>query len=180
MKVLLLLLISLNAFATNGGLPGLPLPADVKQLLNQSAIHAPIAGLGTQVTEKKVNVMKAVYDFAKLGGSSGASVILKDASGGQAVLPAKAIVVDCLIDVITTPTASSGTPTISLGLTTSADIKASANYNTYTQRMACIPVGTAATVIKVGGGKSAVTATIGTNNLSAGKINVFLYYLLSD
>lgn len=178
MKILLLLLISLNAFAITGS-EGLPLPAAVEAQLNTSAVHAPEVGLGTQVTQKKVNVMKAVYDFAKLGGSSGASVILKDAAGGQAVLPKKAIIVDCIIDVITNLT-SSGTPTVSVGVTTATDILGATTYSSITQRKACVPVGTAATSVKVGGAKAAVTATINTNDLTAGKFNVFLYYLLSD
>lgn len=172
------LLLSGLVFASSGGSPGVPLPADVETTLNLSAIHASTVKLGSQVTQKKVNVMKAVYDFARLGGSSGASAILKDASGGQAVLPAHAIVTDCMIDVLT---ALSPAPAqMSLGLTTVNDLKTATAVGSYVGRMDCIPVDTAATAIKIGSTRSSVIASFTVGAVTAGKFNVFIEYYLSD
>lgn len=172
------LLLSGLVFASSGGSPGVPLPADVETTLNLSAIHASTVKLGSQVTQKKVNVMKAVYDFTKLGGSSGASAILRDASGGQAVLPAKAVVKDCLIDVLTPLTPAPAE--MSLGLTTVNDLKAALAVGSYTGRVACIPTGSAATMIKVGSTRSSVIASFTVGAVTAGKFNVFIEYYLSD
>ena len=176
MKVLLLLFVSISAFATSGGSPGLPLPSDVEFMLNQSVGTS--ASLGTQVTQKKVNVMKAVYDFTKLGGVAGSSLILRDASGGTATLPANAIVKDCMIQVITAPVGVGAS--IELGLTTQTDIKASTAITSYTTSgmVVCTPVGTAATAIKVGGSRASMTAFITGAPLTAGKFNVFVEYYL--
>lgn len=172
------LFLASSAMATSGGSPGLPLPADVEHLLNRAS-GLP-AGLGTQVTQKKVNVMKAVYDFTKLGGVAGSSLILRDASGGTATLPANAIVTDCMIQVITAPVGVGAS--IELGLTTQTDIKGTTAITAFTTSgmIACTPVGTAATAIKVGGSRASVTAFITGAALTAGKFNVFLEYYLGN
>jgi len=90
------------------GTPSHPLPLIVEQRLNQSALTGPIVRLGTQVTQKKVNVLKAVYDFSILGGASGAtgatgaSHILKDSDGGDAVLPKNALIKSVMVRVVDT------------------------------------------------------------------------------
>ena len=66
---------------------------------------------------------QAVYDFAVLGGTSGSSIILKDASGGDATLPAGC---DHQERSFSTPTALAGTgsPQISFGIeSASTDMK---------------------------------------------------------
>lgn len=168
-----------NAFAATTATPSVPQPASVKQLLNSSVIHAPRVLLGAQVTEKKVNVMKAVYDFAVLGGTSGATVVLRDASGGSAVLPAGAIIKQVMVDEVTNVTVSAG-GTISLGVNTTTDLLGATAGASFSGVIAGVPVGTAATAVKVTTANSAVTATFGTNATTAGKLNVFIEYYLSD
>lgn len=162
------------------GKPGLPLPADVEKGLNLNAIHAPKFGLGTQVTQKKVNVMKAVYNFAVLGGASGTTLILKDAAGGQAVLPANAIVTNILIDGITVPTAGTTTALVAIGVNSAADLRAATLFSTYTGLIGGIPQGGNTTAVKVTTSAKAVTATLTLGSLTAGKFNVFLEYYLSN
>lgn len=110
MSVLSLLSLALaaeSAFATQGT-PSNPLPLIVEQRLNSSALTGPIVRLGTQVTQKKVNVLKAVYDYSILGGESGAtgatgaSHILKDSDGGDATLPKNGLVKSVMVRVVNT------------------------------------------------------------------------------
>lgn len=178
-KILVLSLMLANAaLASSGGNQGVPLPAQVESMLNLSAVPAPLVKLGSQITQKKVNVMKAVYDYSKLGGSSGASAILRDAAGGQAVLPAHAIVKSCVVSMLT---ALSPAPAeMSLGLTTVNDLKTATAVGSYTNIVACTPDGTASKMIKVGGSKSSVIASFTVGSVTAGKFNLFIEYYLGD
>lgn len=177
--ILPMLMLTSSAFATLGGSPGIPLPADAAQVLNTSATGGPSVKLGFQMM-KKVHVLKAVYDFTKNGGGTGSSHVLRDANGGgYAVLPKHAIIKDCLIQGVTTPT-SGGSATIAIGATTANDLKTATSYSSFASGLlvACVPTGSAANMIQVGGGPVWLTATIGTAALTAGKINVFIEYYL--
>ncbi len=134
--------------------------------------------LGTTLFREQVHTLKAVYDFAKQGGAVG-TVSLLGPDGKAAVLPKGAIVRDCLIDVLTAPT-SGGSPTIALGTgQTGTDLKAATAIASYTGLVVCIPIGTAATAIKLTADRTS-TATIATAALTAGKFNVLIHYELSD
>ncbi len=134
--------------------------------------------LGSLAIKSEVRMLKATYDFAVNGGATGA-VTLKGIDGQDAVLPNKAIVVDCLIDVITPGTTSaSGTMSLSTGQV-AADLKAALAAASYTGLVACIPVGTAASSIKMTADRT-VVGLIATGALTAGKWNVLLYYIISE
>lgn len=135
--------------------------------------------LGSLVVEQKKWVLKATYDYAIQGGSSAAAINLKGPDGKNAVLPSKAVVHDCIIDVITQPT-SSGSATIAIGTGQAAnDLKTATAIASYTGRVACIPVGTAASSIKLTADRNP-TITVATSNLSGGKFNVLIEYFVSD
>ncbi len=173
--------IGLGAQAGINGSPATPLPLLVEQRLNNSALNAPIVKLGSQVTQKKVNVMKAIYDVAQLGGSSGTSYVLKDAAGGDAVLPVNAIVTNVLIDVRTGFTISSGAINLSLGLNAHNDLKDATASNLWTGLMAGTPIGTAATAFRVTQVNRTVTISLsGLSNVTAGKLNVYIEYYLGN
>ncbi len=166
------------AYALNNGLPQ---PSAVRDLLNYggaSGIRS--AQLGTQVVDKKVQVMKARYDYASVGGSTAAAINLKDVDGKDAVLPANAVVKNVLIDVLTVPATAAGSHTISLGINTASDLGAALQYQSWFGRLNGIPNGGASTMVKVTAA-APVTATIGTApGLNAGKFNVFIEYYVSD
>lgn len=157
-------------------------PAETRFLMNQG--YGSTVQLGSQLIDKKVHTLKAQYDFANLGGTSGSKNLL-DVDGKAAKLPDNAIVVDCLIDVITAPT-STGVPTLAISTGESAaDIKAATALGSYTGLVACIPVGSAATSIKMTAERTpTITVTTVSVNadgtLTAGKLNVLIQYLLSD
>lgn len=182
--ILLLTLVSGLAFgAVNvppvASTPGV-LPADAETVLNLSATAGPSVQLGSLVTQKKVNVLKAVYDFSVLGGTSGSTVILKDAAGGPAVLPAAAVIKQVMIDEVTNVTGT-GNAAIAFGVNTSSDLLASTAAASFSNRVAGIPVGTAATSVKTLGQYAVVASFSGsTGNITAGKLNLFIEYYLSD
>ncbi len=177
LALILSLVLAPDAFAV-AGKPGVPLPKNVEAMLNLGTTPPPIVKLGSQVTQKKVNVMKAVYDPLVLGGISG-TYVLRDAAGGQAVLPKAAVIKQVIIDTVTAVTGTSS-PTIALGINSTNDLKTATAIGSYTGVVAGIPVGTAATSVKVTSSDKAVTATTTGGVIQAGKLNVFLEYYLSD
>lgn len=156
-------------------------PADVRFVLNQG--YGAEAQLGTQTIDKKVQVLKLVYDFSVLSGSASTVYSLKDTDAKNAVIPANALIVDCMIDVITAPTSLSSSLTLAIGTgvgAASTELKTATAIGSYTGIVACVPVGSAATAIKIA---SAVTPTLSVGSqgdLTAGKINVLLQYILSE
>lgn len=133
---------------------------------------------GTKMMKQREYSVKCVYDFSVDGGAIGA-ITLKDEQGKACVLPNKAIIRDVLIDVVTAPT-SLGLATIALGAGVSAvDLKAATAIAAYTGLVAGIPVGSAATAIKLSADQSPI-ATIAVAALTAGKLNVHILYQLSE
>lgn len=169
--------IAATAFGATGA-PGVPLPADVETKLNLSAVHAPLVKLGTQVTQKKVNVMKAVYDYSVLGGANGTTIVLRDAAGGQAVIPKNAIIKQVIVDTLASLTGSGAI--MSLGINTATDLKGATIVTVFSGVQAGTPVGTAATAVKVTSSNKAVAATVSGASVTAGKFNAFIEYYLSN
>ena len=154
--------------------------------LNRGDAHFAPMALGSQVVRRSFRVFKGVYDFSVQGGAIGA-IALYDPVFGKAVplnIPANFIIWECLIDVITAPT-SGGSATIAFNSgQTTADLLAATAIASITGFVAGIPVGTAASAIKVPSTQaqpgSAVTITVATAALTAGKFNVHLTGFLSD
>lgn len=135
--------------------------------------------LGDKVLKGQTLDLKAQYNFATQGGAIGVIPLLDPLTGFQATLPQNAIVVGCVIDVLTTPT-SSGSSTVAIGTGQAAnDLKAALAFGSYTGLVACIPVGTAATDIKLTADRS-MTITIATAALTNGKFNVHVQYVISE
>lgn len=157
-------------------------PEEVKFLLNQG--YGSAVQLGTQLVDKKIHLARGQYDYDIVGGASG-SHNLKDVDGKDLVLPDNAIIVDCLIDVLTAPT-SGQFPQISIGSGQgSADLKALNVLGTYSGLVACVPVGSAATSIKLTAQRTptitvSTTSTVASYSLIGGKLNVWLQYILSE
>lgn len=179
-KLMLALLVGIALLATPASADGgkqVDLLADLYNLDN-SATAGPISKLGAKVVRETSHVLKVYYDFSLVGGAVG-TVALKDANGKQPYLPKGAIVRDCIIDTITALT-SGGSATVALGTGASgADLKAALGYASYTGRVACIPVGTAATAIKLTSNVQP-TATIAAAAVTAGKLAILINYDLSD
>lgn len=147
--------------------------------LNQASPNAMATQqLGTTLHKGRIHVARATYDFAVLGGAVGA-VNLKSDQGTTVILPNKALIVGCYIDVATAgTTAASGT--IALGTGQAAnDLKAALAAASYTGIVACVPTGTAASSIKLTADRT-MTATIATGAITAGKFTVFVEYIMGS
>jgi len=180
MNALFLLLALVFGFTVETAL-AVPLPRQVEFILNNTANPPPEVKLGSQVTQKKVNVLKAVYDVAVLGGASGSSKVMRDAAGGAAKLPRGAIITRVTIDPQTALVASSGSPTVSFGVeSASTDIKGATAIATLNAGLvAGIQDGQLANMKKVGADLP-VGVKVNTNNLASGKIVLFIEYLLGQ
>lgn len=122
-------------------------------------------------------VAKFSYDFSARGGAVGDIVL------AGTPLPKNAIVWDGVVDVITPLTGGAGaTAAVSTAqsandLITAADVTG-APWSTAGSK-ALVPVGTAAASIKMTADRSP-KLVIATNDLTAGKFNLFIEYYLSD
>lgn len=134
--------------------------------------------LGTRVTQRALLVAKAKYDVAVSGGSNGTRNLLGE-DGKPVVLPKGAVIVDCIIDVVTAG-ATSGAATIALGTGQAGnDLKTATGAASYTGRVACVPVGTAATAIKLTADRT-MNFTIASQPVTQGKFWVIVQYVLSE
>lgn len=156
------------------------LTAEKKYVLDHqlNQLSALKQGLGSELSKCK-NVVKGTYDFAVEGGLVAGAKTLLDDDGNPIVIPAKAIVTFCLIDILTGMTSTGGTGTIALTLESAGDLLAAVDADTLSGRVAGIPVGSAATSIKTTVDRTLV-ANVAVNPLLTGKFNVFLEYVLSN
>lgn len=140
--------------------------------------------IGTLIARDKIWDLVVQYDFAKSGGAISTITLPYPSSAGgpgavSAKLPKGAVVIGCYIDVITALTTSaSGTMALSTGQAAN-DLKAALAAASYTGIVACVPVGTAATAIKLTA-DSTPNAVIATGAITAGKFNLHIQYVLSE
>lgn len=122
------------------------------------------------ISSKRVAVYE--YDFAQHGGAVGAITVYGD------VIPAGAIIKEGIVHVKTAVT-SSGSATLQIKALTTDDILASTAKASLTLNalIATVPVGTAASSIRVTSAITALTFTVGTEALLTGKVRVYLEYV---
>jgi hypothetical protein len=151
---------------------------DLEASINSGANLPSLQGekVGSLMLRGSIQVEVASYDFAVQGGATG-TVDLLGLDGKPVVIPQGAIIIDSLIDVITQG-ATSTSATIALTAQTAGDIKAALAAASYNGLVAGIPVGTAATAIKMTADRT-LKATIGTGTLTAGKFNLIIEYIYS-
>lgn len=188
---LLLLLNTANAFAA------FPKPPEVRYELNNSPYGERVQ-LGTQIIDKTVHVLKAVWDNSVVGSTTG-SISLLDRDGKAAKLPVGAVVIDCTIEVKTGITLDTSVTRIapyfalSTGVDGVKDLKANVPAASLATAglVACIPVGSAATSIRITTESTPIlTITSATHSppystttpsvATAGKLNVLIQYILSE
>ena len=174
MNKFLILLVALSAQTALA----LPIPHTTTEFrLNHGASGASVQ-LGTRLVRETKHVMRARYDFSDQGGSDVGSITLKDVNGGNAVLPDGAIITNVIFDVLTAPV-SSGSATLAFTAQSAADLKAALAYGSWTGLVAGIPVGTAATAIKLTASRT-LTMAIAVATLTAGKIDMIIEYHLVE
>lgn len=131
--------------------------------------------LGTRIVDDQVRLITGTYDFAIQGGAVGTGNLVNANTRQPVRLPKGAIIIDCIIDVLTAGT-TSASGTMALTAQSAADLKAALAAASYTGRVACIPLGSAATAIKLTADRT-LTYTIATGALTAGKWDVKIQYM---
>lgn len=191
MKTILSLLLMLTA---SSAFAAYPKPTDIKFELDRTPYGERVS-LGTQITDKKVHILRAQWDHAVQGSTTG-SISLYDLDGKPAKLPINSIVTDCLIDVKTAITLNSSFAVnapyfaFSTGVDGVNDLKANVPASALSGVVSCIPVGTAATAIRITTESTPIlTITSASHSAwssttpsvaTAGKINVLIQYILSQ
>lgn len=150
--------------------------SDVKLLLNKMNATAQKIRLGDLLDAQK-GCAKGEYDFSVSGGTAG-TISLLDEAGEAVKLPDNAIVTNAFIDVITQPT-SSGTPSISVGLVSTTDIKGATAIASFTGLIDGVPDNTAANMIKTTS-EQTLDMTITGPDLTAGKFFVLVDYIVTE
>lgn len=114
------------------------------------------------------------YDFARHGGAIGAIVVAGDN------IPAGAIILDGIIRVNTAPVGTSAT--VAIMALSAGDILAATAITSMTLNalLNVVPVGTAATAIRVTSAITGLTFTVATTALTAGKITVSLRWMRGE
>ena len=155
-------------------------------MLNQSLravadASDPLPGIGTELNQTK-NCLKCVYDFAVLGGAIG-TVQLLDDEGNKAVLPAGSVISNVIVDVVTS-CASAGSATVALQAVNAGDLLGTtAKASLAAGLVAGVPVGTAASAVKVPStvaqGGAPIQAVVATAALTAFKAYVLIEFYRS-
>lgn len=119
-------------------------------------------------------VVKATYDFGTMGGA------VSTISLGQ-TLPAKALIRQAWFYVDTTPT-SGGTPAVTFFCEDAANLLASTDVTTWSagQFKSGVETGTAATMVGAISAQCNISIGIATAALTAGKIELFVEYTVSN
>lgn len=140
---------------------------------------------GDQFWQGNQRSVRCTYDFANVGGAIAAITLSSSTVGAllqsksACIIPKGAIVMEVLIDTITAPT-SGGSATIALSTGQgAADLLSATAYSSFSGIQAGIPVGTAATAIKMTADRTP-TATIAVATLTAGKFYVIINYNVSQ
>jgi len=124
----------------------------------------------------RVRVATATYDFAVDGGAV-------SAIGLGVTLPDNAIMLDGMVDVVTTLTSAGDTATVAIHAESANDLVTAVAINDGGNPWdaglhAIIPLGTAASAVKLTAARE-ITATIAVEDVTAGKFVVFVRYVLS-
>lgn len=122
--------------------------------------------------------LKATYDFSVLGGAVGNNLGLKDADGNPAKLPSGCIVVNAFAHVITACT-SGGSATIDIEIEADADILAAeavASFSANAKIQGIPDFATLADSLRTTAERQ-VSVDINTAALTAGKFDVFVFYV---
>lgn len=142
------------------------------------------AGYGSpqgDVIGAKVGVIVGKYSFAKQGGAVGAINLLTDLNqpGSLAKLPSGAIIKSVIVDILTAMSSTGGGATVALSAQSAGDLLAAVDGDTLSGLVAGIPVGSAATSIKLTAERT-LQATVAVEALLTGKFNVIVEYYISE
>lgn len=157
----------------------LPPIGDVEKALNLGDVMSPKNQLGTQIVSNKIQLLKCQWSYARQGGAV-STISLQSVDGAACKLPSKAIVVKTWIDEVTNITAASITTELALSTgQVAGDLKAAVSVGAYSGVMDSLAGNSAASAIKMTAIRTPSLAISGSA-VTAGKINVFISYIISD
>lgn len=153
------------------------LSATVKALFNRLDGVAYKNFLGNKLSES-LGCLVGTYDFSKQGGAVG-SFSLKDPDGLTVKLPSGALVLSA-IAVVRTAATSGGSATIALTLESAGDLLAAtavASFSAAAKLQGIPDFGTLADSVLTTAERT-LTATVAVAALTAGKVDVYVFYVL--
>lgn len=160
--------------------------ADQEYILNHLGYGSQKATLGTLVHRTK-NLLIAKYNYSTLGGSTTSDIKLRtdftSTASGQnlAALPAKAIITNVFLNILTKPTGVSGA-TIRINSEAAGDLFSATAVTALGGAFyqATPNGGSTTTYVKTTASRN-VTMTVGSQSaLTAGKFDVIIEYVLGD
>lgn len=131
-----------------------------------SSVNSPRFG-----NDAVVYTQKVTYDFDVHGGAVGDIAL-------DCTVPDNAVILDGIVDVLTPPT-SGGAATVALKVEGAADLLGATAIASVTGLVDTVPNGTAANAIKTTADR-VVTVTVAVAALTAGKMNIFFRYFISE
>lgn len=168
-KLLLgILLLPVMAFAT--------ITAEQEFALNRLSGVAKKYSLGT-LLHKNVNVVVGKYSFAVQGGAVSDISLLSDLNDTHSTItiPSGAVIKQVYTDTLTSGAGGS----LAFKLQSTADLVAAKNSSTFTGIQAGVLTGAANLMIKLTAERT-LKASITNSTVTAGKINVYVEYVLGD
>jgi hypothetical protein len=150
-------------------------------MLNKGDVMSPKIQLGTQLVSNKIQTLKCQWSYARQGGAI-STMSLQSVDGAPCKLPDNAVVVKAWIDTITALAGASVPTAASVAIGTgqgTADLKAGVTAGNYSNVIDGIPDFTAAAAVKMTAVRTP-SITVTQSALTAGKINVFISYIISD
>lgn len=133
--------------------------------------------LGAKLSQS-LGCMVGTYDFSKQGGAVG-SFALKDKDGNSVKLPANALALNAFA-VVRTAATSGGSATIAITLESAGDLLAAtavASFSAAAKIQGVPDFGTLADSVLTTAERT-LTATVAVAALTAGKVDVYVFYVL--
>lgn len=150
-------------------------------LLNQ--VKPSMARLGKEVIDGKRHVLRGRWDFDSQGGNSTAVIPLEDPEGASVVLPEDAIVTNTFVEVLTSVTAGAGS-TVKFSVGSSQDPTVLLSASVLPAAGLFLQGSQGGSVVQFyknsGTADSTLVLKTSINTPTAGKVNVFVEYILSE
>ena len=150
--------------------------SEIKFFLNRLNAMAHKTRLGDLLDNAYFQAV-GIYDFSVVGGAVGL-ISLRDSEGQTFKLPTNAIIKNVVLDVVTEIAGGAGS-TFGLQLQSANDLLADTAIASVTGRVQGIPNNAVANMIKLTAERT-LQAEIGTDALTAGKVNIFIEYMVSE
>ena len=133
------------------------------------------------ILDRTPNVVRGRLDIAVQGGAVGSLNLLEDLNDTLSLIkiPDNAIITKVTVDILTAMASAGNLGTIALTSEGSGDLLAAVDADTLSGLVAGIPVGTAATMIKMTAERT-LLAEVAVEALTAGKIDVIVEFMLGN